>query len=179
MKKLLFTGMAILLSACQQLPLKPESTSLANPSSLKNAKYTKVLLDAEDKASLEGRKVLAAGREMALVNRDIINGSCWDYASAIFDRAGYSYQSNRDVVIHNTKSHPLAINFNAIQPGDFLSYVNYSYHNIKHSAIFVDWLNFDKKIALMLSYAGHNRQQPARYRAYDLSGVYYVARAHG
>lgn len=178
MKKLLFVGFAIFLSGCQQLPLKPES-SQSKLISLKNAKYTKVLLEAESKASPDGRRVLETGREMALVNRDIIHGSCWDYASAIFDRAGYPYRGKREVVINSKNGDPLAINFNAIQPGDFLSYVNHSYNNIKHSAIFVDWIDFDRKIALMLSYAGQNRKEPARYKPYDLSDVYYVARARG
>jgi hypothetical protein len=177
MKKLFITSFLVILSGCQQLPSKPEAIALAKPIKLKNAQYTKVLLEAENKASPEGRKVLATGREMALVDRAIINGSCWDYANAIFERAGYPYHGKREVVVSSKHKDPLAVK--SIQPGDFLSYVNHSYNGVKHSAIFVDWLDFDKKIGLMLSYAGQHRKEPARYKPYDLSDVYYVARARG
>lgn len=178
MKKLLFVSFIVFLSGCSQLPSKSEPMAQApQPVKLKNTKYTKVLLEAENKASPEGRKVLEKGREMALINRAIVKGSCWDYANAVFERAGYPYHGKREVVANTKKGEPLAIDFKSIQPGDFLSYVNHSYNNIEHSAIFVDWLDFDNKIALMLSYAGQHRKEPARYKPYDLSDVYYVARA--
>jgi hypothetical protein len=178
MKKLFTVSLVAVLSGCQQLPSKPEAVALTTvPMQVKSNKYSEILLKAESKASPEGRKVLEAGREMALVNRNIIKGSCWDYASAVFDRAGYPYHGKREVIMHSKKADSLAVNFKSIQPGDFLSYVNHSFNNIKHSAIFVDWLDFDRKIGLMLSYAGQKRKEPARYKPYDLSDVYYVARA--
>jgi hypothetical protein len=179
MKRLLVVSLVAVVAGCQQLPSKQESVVVSSiPMTLKDTKYTKVLLEAESKATPEGRKVLETGREMALVNHELINGSCWDYANAIFERAGYPYRSKREVIM-SSKGEPLAINFKSIQPGDFLSYVNHSYNGIKHTAIFVDWIDFDKKIGLMLSYAGQNRKAPARYKPYDLSDVYYVARARG
>ena len=179
MKKLLLVTVVAVLAGCQQLPTKSENVVQVAPQPpiTKNTKYSKVLLEAEQKASPEGRKVLATGREMALINRAIVKGSCWDYANAVFERAGYPYHGKREVIISSKKPEPLAIRFKSIQPGDFLSYVNHSYNDIKHSAIFVDWLDFDRKIGLMLSYAGQNKKEPARYRPYDLSDVYYVARA--
>lgn len=179
MKKILTISMIAVLAGCQQIPTKPETVAVIAPEpiKIKSTKYSKVLLEAENKATPEGRKVLATGREMALINRAVIKGSCWDYANAVFERAGYPYQGKRAVIMHNRSSDPLAVNFNSIQPGDFLSYVNHSFNDIKHSAIFVDWIDFDKKIGLMLSYAGQNRKEPARYKPYDLSDVYYVARA--
>lgn len=179
MKKLLIVSLVTVVAAgCQQLPSKSESVAQVIPVKLKNPKYTKVLLEAETKATPEGRKVLETGRDMALIQHALVKGSCWDYANAVFERAGFPYHGKREVVI-NTKGDPLAMNFKSIQPGDFLSYVNHSYNGIKHSAIFVDWIDYDKKIGLMLSYAGQNRKEPARYKAYDLSDVYYVARARG
>jgi hypothetical protein len=170
----------MILAGCQQLPSKSgdiAQTKTIDLANLKQKQYSKVLLEAEQKASPEGRRVLETGREMALVDHTVIRGSCWDYANAVFERAGYPYHGNREVVLKTRKGNPLDISFNSIQPGDFLSYVNHSYNNIEHSAIFVDWLNYDKKIGLMLSYAGQSRKEPARYKAYDLSDVYYVARA--
>lgn len=178
MKKLIILSLMAMVAGCQQLPSKPESVAVENSIKLNSIKYSKVLLEAENKATPEGRKVLETGREMALINRELVKGSCWDYANAIFERAGYPYRSKREVVM-STKGDAFAINFKSIQPGDFLSYVNHSFNDIKHTAIFVDWIDFDKKIALMLSYPGQNRKVPARYRAYDLSDVYYVARARG
>ncbi len=55
-------------------------------------------------------------------------------------------------------------------------YLNHSYANIEHSAIFVDWLNRHQKNALMLSYAGQNRRTPAQLLPYDLSHVYRIER---
>lgn len=180
MKKLLLVSCLILLSGCQYLPNRTNEVAQIDTvelPNLKNQEYARVLLDAEQKASPEGRRVLETGREMALIERTVIRGSCWDYANAIFERAGYPYHGSREVVSKSRKGDPLAISFESIQPGDFLSYANHSYNNIGHSAIFVDWLDFDRKIGLMLSYEGQNRKVPARYRAYDLSDVYYVARA--
>jgi hypothetical protein len=184
MKKLLIFSLLIFLTGCQQIALKSENSepvAEAKPVSLGKLKpqFTKVLLEAENKATPEGRRVLETGREMALIERAVVRGSCWDYANAVFNRAGYPYRGYREVVANVKKGEPLSIDFNSIQPGDFLSYVNHSFNNIPHSAIFVDWLDYDNKIALMLSYAGQKRHEPARYKAYDLSDVFYVARAHG
>jgi hypothetical protein len=178
MKPLLMLVMLAFLAGCQQLPTKPVSIAVAKPIKLKK-QYSNVLLEAENKASPPARKVLATGREMALVTGDVIAGSCWDYANAVFDRAGFPRKGKRETILNGKKGEPLSISFNAIQPGDFLSYINHSYNDIEHSAIFVDWLDFDKKIGLMLSYAGQKRSEPARYKPYDLSDVYYIARARG
>ena len=174
MKKLLIASAIVFLAGCQQLPTKSEDVAQEKVINLKNAKFAKVLLEAESKATPEARRVLATGREMALVNHELVKGSCWDYANAIFERAGYPYRGKREVILKG-KGYAAAAKY--IQPGDFISYVNHSFNNIGHSAIFVDWLDADKKIGLMLSYAGQNRKEPARYKAYDLSDVFYIARA--
>jgi hypothetical protein len=57
-----------------------------------------------------------------------------------------------------------------------LYYINHSYKKIDHSGVFVSWVNFDAKIALIMSYAGEKRRSPARYQNYDLSNVYYIIR---
>ncbi|MBL7996243.1 DUF2914 domain-containing protein, partial [bacterium] len=55
---------------------------------------------------------------------------------------------------------------------------NHSYNNIEHSAIFIEWIDIENKIALMLSYGGESRREPARYIPYDLSSVYGITRAN-
>jgi hypothetical protein len=172
MKKVIVTSLMLLMAGCQQFSTKQGTVAVENTSQSNENKYTQILLDAESRASPEGRRILATGRKMALVHHAVIRGSCWDYANAIFERAGYP----REVVMQ-TQGEPLNLHFHSLQPGDFISYVNHSFNDIKHTAIFVDWVDYDRKIGLMLSYAGQKRKEPARYKLYDLSDVYYIARA--
>jgi hypothetical protein len=132
------------------------------------------LLRAEEKAPIAGRRVLATGREMIVGRAEIIPGSCWDYANAVYERCGYP-SSKRHVVFSGGKKKGYA-DPAAIHSGDWLYYINHSYGNVDHSAIFVGWTNLGKKRALMLSYPGENRMEPGRYRVYDLSHVYKIVR---
>lgn len=47
---------------------------------------------------------------------------------------------------------------------------------IEHSGIFVCWEDYDRRLGVILSYAGQQRQAPGRYRTYDLSSVYTITR---
>ncbi len=175
-KKLLICYLFLSLVGCEEIPTKPQAIAEIDYDAItKHHKYANVLINAEKKATPSGRKVLVTGREMALLKRVIIKGSCWDYANAVYKTAGFDGKGKRKVIL--TKQQRAEFDLKDIEPGDFLSYINHSYNNIAHSAIFVDWLNFEKKIALMLSYAGQSRPEPARYRPYDLSNVFYIARA--
>jgi hypothetical protein len=131
--------------------------------------------EAENKATPPARKILQTGRQMALVNGEIIRGGCWDYANTVYNRAGYTKQ--RQTVFQGTKLNGPYADVSLIQHGDFLYYVNHSYGDIEHSAIFVDWLDYPSKTALMLSYAGEHREQPASYKPYELTNVYQIIRA--
>ena len=62
-------------------------------------------------------------------------------------------------------------------PGDWLYYVNHSYGDIEHSGVFVDWTDYARSEGLVLSYAGEQRNEPGRYKVYDLSHVYRITRA--
>ncbi len=137
-----------------------------------------IILAAEGKAiTPQGRKILFMGRKMTLIDKEIIPGGCWDYANEVYNRAGYPNKAKkRQTIFKSAKKGPYA-DISIIQPGDFLYYINHSYGDIEHSAIFVDWVDYNNKEALMLSYGGENRQEPARYRSYDLSSVYRVIRA--
>jgi hypothetical protein len=159
-----------LLTACTSTPDIPQDQPVLQKSLLEQQ-----LDEAENKATPQGRKVLQTGRQMALVNREIIQGGCWDYANTIYNRSGY--KKHRATVFQGTKNNGPYADASLIQHGDFLYYVNHSYHESEHSAIFVDWLDYTNKTALMLSYAGERRQQPARYKPYDLSSVYQIIRA--
>ncbi|MBX7153289.1 DUF2914 domain-containing protein [bacterium] len=136
--------------------------------------YEKIIKKAEKVASEDGQKVLETGRRMTLDSALILPGGCWDYANAVYLRAGYSW-GQREEVYKSVKAGPYA-DVSKITKGDWLYYVNHSYGNIEHSAIFVDWLDYENKVGLMLSYGGENRHEPARYLPYDLSSVYGITR---
>ncbi|MCK6543078.1 DUF2914 domain-containing protein [bacterium] len=138
--------------------------------------YTAMLTQAEETASADGKKILETGRTMTLTNAEILPGSCWDYANAVFDRAGYVW-GKRETVFKSVKAGPF-VDIEKIKNGDWLYYINHSYGDIEHSAIFVEWIDKENKLALMLSYGGENRQQPARYLPYDLRSVYGITRAN-
>jgi hypothetical protein len=173
---------ALALSGCLQSI--GNTLAFASPTS-KSAKYKKIngtrltkrLIQAEAKASQPAKKVLKVGREMTLVNKEIVRGSCWDYADTVYTRAGFSRQlPQRQTVFKGSKRSGPYADASQIKPGDFLYYINHSYGGIEHSAIFIDWEDKTKKKALMLSYGGENRRSPARYRVYDLSNVYQITR---
>lgn len=165
--------LALVLNGCTSTPKK--TSPVAQNTTVKEPPLEEILVIAESKASDNGRKVLETGRQMALIDGEIIQGGCWDYANAVFNRAGFA--KNRNIVFKGSKTKGIFADVGLIQPGDFLYYVNHSYGDGEHSAIFVDWLDYEGKIALMLSYAGEQRQTPARYASYDLSNVYNIIRA--
>lgn len=181
-------AIVISLSACQTVP---EKTSFAIPKQVNKyssiqQKYSKSALNqdleafleaAENQAEFGGRKVLSAGRKMVLQEKAVIRGSCWDYANAIYNRAGYeNLKTERQLVFKGTRKGPFA-KPQLIKPGDFLSHLNHAHHRGVHSAIFVGWQDYARQQALMLSYAGERKSQPARYKIYDLSNVYQIVRA--
>ena len=49
---------------------------------------------------------------------------------------------------------------------------------VGHSGLFIGWIDRQKRLALILSYAGENRKVPARYKVYDISSVYHIVRAY-
>lgn len=132
------------------------------------------LEQAEKDASAAGRSVLVTGRRMAIRDCEIVAGACWDYANAVYDRAGYD-EDRRSTVFKSRKRGPYA-DVKLIQGGDWLYIVNHASGDIEHSVIFVRWIDLAAKKGLLLSYAGRNRRVPARYEAYDLSSVYMIIR---
>lgn len=120
-----------------------------------------------------GNKILAVAEKMAIIDKDVIKGSCWDFVNEVYRRAGTA--ANKKVIYRSKKGGPYA-NPSMVQPGDWIYHVNYAYKNIEHSAIFVCWKDFEKRIAITLSYAGMNRNQPAKYGTYNLKGIYSIFR---
>ena len=111
---------------------------------------------------------------MALDEKVIIKGSCWNWVNECFKRAGY--EKDKYVAYKSKKSGPF-VDIDKIRPGDWVYYINHSYNGIEHSGIFVYWIDIKKKTAMILSYGGESRKAPGRYLPYDLSNVYYITRA--
>lgn len=171
-KNLALIFIVSLLTACSSTPDIPQQIA---PPVVQKSSLEQQLDEAESKATPHARQVLQTGRQMALVDGEIIQGGCWDYANTVYNRAGFKKQ--RHTVFKGDKYQGPYADSSQIQAGDFLYYINHEYHDGEHSAIFVNWLNYANKTALMLSYAGENRQQPARYKPYELSNVYQIIRS--
>ena len=134
--------------------------------------YLPLLSRAENQSNRAARDVVSMARTMSLNERTIIKGGCWDYLNAVFNRAGV----NRSTVHKGAYAEGPYANSGDIQVGDWLYYINHGYNDIEHSGLFVGWVDESAKQALILSYAGESRQEPARYRVYDLSHVYHIIR---
>ncbi len=135
-------------------------------------KHIPLIYQAEKNATESGKAVLRQARIMALDKRVIVRGSCWDYLNAVFNKAGVK----RKTIFKQKKNAGKYIDINKLQAGDWIYHINYSYHNVEHSGMFVAWVDKAKSKALMLSYAGENRREPARYKVYDLRSTYNVMR---
>ena len=134
--------------------------------------YLPLLSSAETQSSMAAREVISTARKMALNERTIIQGGCWDYLNAVFKRAGVT----RDTIHKGTYGQGPYANSSEIEVGDWLYYINHGYNGVEHSGLFVGWVDEQAKQALILSYAGESRREPARYRVYDLSNVYQIMR---
>ena len=137
-----------------------------------DSQYLPLLSQAETQSSPAAREVISMARKMALNERTIIKGGCWDYLNMVFNRAGVT----RDTVHKGVYRQGPYANSNEIEIGDWLYYINHGYRGIEHSGMFVGWVDESAKQALILSYAGESRREPARYRVYDLSNVYQIMR---
>lgn len=137
-----------------------------------DSEYLPLLSTAELQSSQAAREVISMARKMSLNERTIIQGGCWDYLNAVFNRAGVS----RDTLHKGTYKQGPYANSTDIEAGDWLYYINHGYNDIEHSGLFVGWVDESAKQALILSYAGESRREPARYRVYDLSHVYQIMR---
>ncbi len=63
-----------------------------------------------------------------------------------------------------------------LRPGDWIHFINHSFGNVTHSAIFIGWSDRASSTALTASYPGQNREAPGRYRDYELTSVYRIDR---
>ena len=154
------------------LPAFLSGSSIAGSYDNIDSAHLPLLSRAEKQSNRAARDVISMARTMSLNERTIIKGGCWDYLNAVFNRAGV----NRSTVHKGAYAEGPYVNSGDIQVGDWLYYINHGYNDIEHSGLFVGWVDESAKQALILSYAGESRQEPARYRVYDLSHVYHIIR---
>jgi hypothetical protein len=121
-----------------------------------------------------GYKIIETGYQMTIVKKQIIKGSCWQFADEVYKQAGFP-QDKRITVFKSTKAGPY-VDSKSLQPGDWIYHVNCSFHNVDHSAIFICWKDFDKKIAITLGHLGQNLARTGIYGEFDLKSVYYITR---
>lgn len=143
------------------------------PSKSKSENIEEILDQAEADATIGGRKIIETARSM-ISDKEIFVGGCWDYINEVYNRAGFP--SNQRVTIYKSKFHGPYIESSLIQPGDWLYFVNHSYSETEHSAIFVAWTDEEKKEALMISYVGEKKKKPGEYKKFILDKVYNVFR---
>lgn len=140
------------------------------------ADYLFLLLHAEQQADGKSRLLLEEARKMTLFERAVVKGGCWDYLDRVYTRAGVPRNSRQVVHTGSLKGGPYA-DADQIRAGDWLYHINHGYRDTEHSGMFVAWVDKAKRQALMLSYAGEGRKEPARYKVYDLRSVYGITRA--
>lgn len=134
--------------------------------------YVPLVLASEEMATPAAQRVLAQARKMSLDQRAIISGGCWDYLNAVFNDANVK----RDVLFKGDIRQGPYAQAEQLQVGDWIYYINHGYHDIEHSGLFIGWVDKSENQALILSYAGESRQEPARYKVYDISHVYQIMR---
>ncbi|HXH74703.1 MAG TPA: hypothetical protein VNJ08_07040 [Bacteriovoracaceae bacterium] len=170
--KLLILTLLTALISCSSVRTKSESLS-DNIHKGKIKDLESILDRAEEKATPDGKVILTIGRSM-ITEREIVIGSCWDYINAVYNRALYPERKREHPLKSKTKG-PFA-DVNTIQPGDWLYFINHSFSRRDHSGIFVEWIDIDKKKAVMMSYIGGKKRSPATYKIYNLENVYNIIR---
>jgi hypothetical protein len=130
---------------------------------------------AKQNAALEtpGGKVLAVAVQMVTDN-EYVTGACWDFINTVYNRAGYPREKRVNIFMKPEKG-PFA-DPGLIKPGDWVMYRNLPYGEIGHSALFVEWLDFEERSALTIEYVGRDRMVPGRYRQADLTKTWGVVR---
>ena len=129
-----------------------------------------ITLQAEQSASTGGRRVLATMRTM-IDDSVAIRGTCYTWLSAVYRNA-----TGPRVTVFSGDRRGRYANVDQLQPGDWIHFINHSFNNVTHSAVFIAWVDRAASVALTASHPGQQRNEPGRYRTYDLTSVYRIDR---
>lgn len=123
------------------------------------------------------RRVLETAEAM-YEESTVVRGSCYDYVSAVFDRAGFGSRRAREAVFQGPRRGPYA-DLDLIDPGDWLYIVvdPEARPVATHSVLFVRWEDRSRGHALVFSYVGGRADRPANLFTRDVSRTYTVLRA--
>jgi hypothetical protein len=125
--------------------------------------------------SVGANLILQNSYKFSIIDEKLVVGTCWDYLNAIYRSVESSDLFRKTQVFNSKKSGPYAPK-EMLKPGDWVYHINRQFRNIEHSAIFVAWKDYEKGIAITMSYMGLGRARPARYGEYDLNSVYAIFR---
>jgi len=140
-------------------------------------RYKTIIENSIKKADTPTQKAILQNALKFVKSGKIIQGSCWDYINAIYNKSGVKSRQ-RVTIFKSSKKGPFAKK-DIFKAGDWIYHINHSYHNIEHSGMFIDWIDKNSFKALMLSYAGQKKKNPARFRVYNIDSTYNIIRAKG
>ena len=156
LQTLLITGVLILSASLLSVqPLQAEQANIYAPVSL-------------------GDLVVNSGKRICFTNQEIIIGSCWDFINAVYTRAGFG-EGKRSAVFKSTRKGPFAP-VDQIKPGDWIMFINHEYGDIEHSAIFIEWIDKDQKLARTMGYVGERRARVGEYYEHVIDSVFTIVR---
>jgi hypothetical protein len=120
--------------------------------------------------------VLATARQMIAAGV-VVRGSCWDYANAVFRRAGFaSGRKGKRRTIYRSRPRGPYASPRKVRPGDWLYLVNNKAILATHSVIFVHWVSRARRRAMVITYVGRRSNSPGYYRTYDVSRIFQIIR---
>ncbi len=125
---------------------------------------------AAARAQPGARRVLETIHTM-LEESVVVRGACNAWTNAVFHRAG----GRARAVFHGDRRASFTAT-SLLAPGDRVAFINHSFGDVTHAAIFVAWIDEPARSALMVSYPGGNRDAPGRFSGYELSNVYEIVR---
>ena len=134
--------------------------------------YKKNLTGAEINEG--GFEVVMKGIEMVADSKKIVQGSCWKYINTVYNSTGYPVKKRNTV--YKAKKGSRIQNLKLVHPGDWIYHINHSFRNVEHSAIFICWKDYEKKIGITLSHVGQNKARTGQFGAYDLKSIYNIMR---
>ncbi len=125
------------------------------------------------RAKTPGGRVLGVALKH-IKKKTIIRGSCYDWINMVYKECGYKGKKRKSI-FSGKEAGPYA-NAMLLRPGDWIMFKNLTYGNIGHSGIFLGWLDFEKRSAIVIGYAGQKRVMPGRFREYEITGLFGITR---
>ena len=150
---------------------KDNSTYFKRPSF--SFKSFLAMTEKRAKENTPGGRVLANALQK-IKAKTIIKGSCYDWINLVYKECGYKGKK-RKRIFWGKEAGPYA-NPLLLQPGDWIMFKNLTYGEIGHSGIFLGWLDFEKRSAIVIGYAGQKRTMPGRFREYDITRLFNITR---